>query len=131
MNDEFRQGEIDAAAMRFSASWNLLDVLGETNVKDSRGAARKSEITTEYEDIPFEWLENKNGVRLMVGDKPIAYGNYLFKLPVIHNGTRIDLTTANTLKVLEVGLEPEKIFSIVEIFDNAGKEYEVEARKES
>lgn len=110
---------------------DLMDITGETTTKDSRGSDKKT-VTTAYEDVPVTWEQSQNGRRVVIGDKPVAYGNYKFTFPAYQaNGTRINLTAGNKLKVLARGLEPVKTFSIVEIFDNQGVTWEVEARKES
>lgn len=108
----------------------LMDITGETTTKDAYGSDVKSS-TTPYADIPVTWEQSQNGRRVEVAGKPVAYGNYKFTFPVYHEGERINLTAGHKLKVLERGDEPEKTFSIVEIFDNQGVTWEVEARKES
>jgi hypothetical protein len=110
---------------------DLMDITGETTAKDSIGADSGKTVTTPYSNVPVTWEKSDNGRRVVVGDKAVAYGNYKLTFPVYQNGTRINLTAGNKLKVLERGLEPEKFFSIVEIFDNQGVTWEVEARKES
>lgn len=107
----------------------LLDITSETTAKDERGATIKT-VTTDYSNIPIPPLEkNLDGRRVVVGDKPIAYGNYKILVPKYKAGARIDLTAGMRLKVLARDTEPVKIFHIVEIFD--GVMWEVEARKES
>src|SRR5687767_9452617 len=95
----------------------LIDITGETTTKDAYGANVKT-TTTPYTNVPIPPLEkNKEGRRVVVGDKSIAYGNYKLTIPKYHEGERVDLTAAQKIKVLERGLEPEKIFSIIDIFD--------------
>ena len=109
---------------------DTMDILGETTSKGSWGGNVKSAATEVYSDVPVTWKKHRGKNQVVVGDKPIAYGNYLLEFPVYHNGARINLTAGHKLKVLARGLEPEKIFSIVEIFDNQGVTWQVEAKKE-
>jgi hypothetical protein len=110
-----------------------MDITGETSSKDTWGAGKKTTTDTLYVDVPASYKKNSNvRGRVVVGDKPIAYGNYLLTFPVYHEGERINLESGHKLIIQERGdSEPEKVFAIIEIFDNAGITYEVEARKES
>lgn len=110
----------------------LMDILGESTAKDTRGANKKTATTELYTNIPVPPPKKSSGIkRLLVGDKPIAYGNYHFMIPVKHGDARINLEAGHKLRIQARGIEPVKVFSIIEIFDMSGLYYQIEARKET
>lgn len=121
-----------AAAFAFP---DTLSVMVETSIAGTGGGRIKTVeaanadwvgIPCKYDPIQkFGWLKE-------LAEMPVGVQIYLVTLPVYHEGERVNLTINHKLKVAARGLEPEKIFKVVQPpGDKQGVVWEVVATKDT
>ena len=99
---------------------DTLNVLTESKTDDGGGAKRKAVSTANNSPIPCIYEPKTNSYKNEAAEQITSKMQYSIMFPRVQNGVLVPLKSSDRLQVLARGLEPQKLFRIVALGNNAG-----------